>query len=115
MDMHVVYPQTAQQYRAQYDGERGDQYSQFHGYAYDAIWAVAVTIKNVIHKLHEKNKHNSNPRVGPHGHLHNGKNHWSMKDFVYRDANWEKLFLESLRSVNFTGVTVDTNHAILTR
>lgn len=29
-----------------------------------------------------------------------------MSDFRYRDALWEKLFLEALRNTSFEGVTV---------
>lgn len=79
---------------------------------------MAVTIKNVIHKLHECNRHAAGAVAGAairgssssssHCHLHSAKNHLSIRNFTYRDARWEKLFFESLRSVNFSGVTVRT-------
>ena len=91
----------------QYNQERQNQYSQYHGYAYDAIWAAAVTIKHVIHKLHERNKNTiDGVPSSPLGHSHNGKKHLNIADFIYRDAAWEKLFLDSLASLNFSGVTV---------
>lgn len=112
--MHAM--QTAQEYEAQYERERGDSYSQFHGYAYDAIWTAAATIKSVVHKLREQNKmqgsggrsSSSQQQQRAAGNSRSGQQpqHWSLHDFVYRDSNWEKFFLDALRSVNFTGVTV---------
>jgi len=112
--------QTAQEYEAQYDVARGDTYSQFHGYAYDAIWTVAATIKSVVHKLHERNKLLSGNSgrsssiqqrpatggTGSSGSPRSSQQHWTLNDFIYRDAGWEKLFLDALRSVNINGVTV---------
>jgi len=102
--------QTAQEYEAQYNRERNGQYSKFHGYAYDTIWAAAVTIKNVIHKLHERNRMGDRNLAGmspPPSHQHGTKKRWSVHDFAYRDAGWEKLFFEAVRNVNFSGVTVN--------
>lgn len=116
----LVTWQTAQEYEAQYDFARGDTYSQFHGYAYDAIWTVAATIKSVVHKLHERNKLLSGnsgrsssiqqrPATGGTGSsssTRSSQQHWTLNDFIYRDPGWEKLFLDALRSVNINGVTV---------
>ena len=111
--------QTAQEYEAQYNLEKGKEYSQFHGYAYDAIWTAASTIKSVIHKLHERNKNVS--AGGSSDLLTSGrsskqqatKQHLTIHDFIYRNAGWEKIFLDSLRNVNFNGVTV--KHSALQR
>ena len=112
-----LFEQTAEQYEKQYNEERGDSYSQFHGYAYDSVWTAAATIKNVIHKLHEKNKiasssGSSTGRSSSSSSQHGKKDrqqHWSIHNFIYRDSGWEKLLLDSLRSVNFLGVTVSVN------
>lgn len=105
--------QTAQEYEAQYNAVRGTEYSQFHGYAYDAIWTAAATVKSVVHKLHEHNKlvssggaGNSDLTFGRSSSQPQTKQHLTIHDFIYRNAKWEELFLESLRNVNFNGVTV---------
>ncbi|KAI9555104.1 gamma-aminobutyric acid B receptor [Daphnia sinensis] len=98
---------TAEEYEKQYNKERGDSYSQFHGYAYDAVWTAAQTVKTVIHKLHERNRmakaaaasSSSSSRQRPQ------LRHWSLRNFTYRDTGWEKLLLDALRSVDFNGVT----------
>lgn len=97
---------TAEEYEKQYNKERGDSYSQFHGYAYDAVWTAAQTVKTVIHKLHERNRmakaaaaSSSSPRQ------RQQLRHWSLRNFTYRDPGWEKLLLDALRSVDFNGVT----------
>lgn len=108
IDFFVFPPnrQTAEEYEKQYNKERGDSYSQFHGYAYDAVWTAAQTVKTVIHKLHERNRmakaaaaSSSSPRQ------RQQLRHWSLRNFTYRDPGWEKLLLDALRSVDFNGVT----------
>lgn len=42
----------------------------------------------------------------PSPHQHGTKKRWSVHDFTYRDAGWEKLFFDAVRNVNFSGVTV---------
>lgn len=39
----------------------------------------------------------------------------SIHNFIYRDANWEKLFLDALRNVNINGVTVSVDQPRLGR
>ena len=39
--------QTASEYKKQYDRARGKDYSRFHGYAYDGIWAIASALHQV--------------------------------------------------------------------
>ncbi|KAJ3651049.1 hypothetical protein Zmor_017112 [Zophobas morio] len=78
---------TADEYKLEYDSRRGPEYSRFHGYTYDGIWAVALAIKNVAHKI----------RVI--------KRNMTVSDFRYHDPIWERLFLEALRNTSFEGVT----------
>ncbi|KOC70384.1 Gamma-aminobutyric acid type B receptor subunit 2 [Habropoda laboriosa] len=78
---------TTEQYRVEYDSRRGNEYSRFHGYTYDGIWAVALAIQRVANRI-----------------THYRRNQ-TMSDFRYRDAFWEKLFLEALRNTSFEGVT----------
>lgn len=80
--------QTTEQYRVEYDSRRGKEYSRFHGYSYDGIWAVALAIQRVASRI-----------------THYRRNQ-TMSDFRYRDELWEKLFLEALRNTSFEGVTV---------
>ena len=41
------FSQTATEYERQYDSARGGDYSRFHGYAYDGIWAIASALHQV--------------------------------------------------------------------
>lgn len=63
---------------------RGNEYSRFHGYTYDGIWAAALAIEYVSEK----------------------RNNYSLDKFNYSDVNWENVFLEALRNTSFEGVTV---------
>lgn len=78
---------TADEYQNEYDSRRGREYSRFHGYTYDGIWAVALAIQNVAHKIKYFRRNQT------------------VIDFRYRDPLWEKLFLEALRNTSFEGVT----------
>lgn len=80
--------QTTEQYQVEYDSRRGKEYSRFHGYTYDGIWAVALAIQRVASRI-----------------THHRRDQ-TISDFRYRDALWEKLFLEALRNTSFEGVTV---------
>lgn len=68
----------------EYDSRRGKEYSRFHGYTYDGIWAVAMAIQNVAHNIRA---------------LHP----LTVNDFRYRDPLWEGLFLDALRNTSFEG------------
>ncbi|XP_057377524.1 uncharacterized protein LOC130699234 [Daphnia carinata] len=96
---------TAEEYEKQYNKERGDSYSQFHGYAYDAVWTAAQTVKTVIHKLHERNRMAKAAASSSSSRQRQQLRHWSLRNFTYRDPGWEKLLLDALRSVDFNGVT----------
>ncbi|XP_015435948.1 PREDICTED: gamma-aminobutyric acid type B receptor subunit 2 [Dufourea novaeangliae] len=78
---------TPDQYRVEYDSRRGTEYSRFHGYTYDGIWAVALAIQHVARRIRHYRRNQT------------------ISDFRYRDALWEKLFLEALRNTSFEGVT----------
>ncbi|XP_069694331.1 gamma-aminobutyric acid type B receptor subunit 2 isoform X2 [Periplaneta americana] len=78
---------TAEEYRLEYDSRRGSEYSRFHGYTYDGIWAVALAIQHVAHRIRHFRKNQT------------------VVDFRYRDPLWEDLFLEALRNTSFEGVT----------
>lgn len=67
---------------------RQNEYSRFHGYTYDGIWAAALAIQTAAHRIKS-----------------NRKNH-TIIDFRYRDKLWETLFIEALKNTSFEGVTV---------
>ncbi|GIX68250.1 gamma-aminobutyric acid type B receptor subunit 2 [Caerostris extrusa] len=76
---------TAAEYAGQYDKRRDHEYSRFHGYAYDGIWAIALAIQSVAQKLKAKGRH--------------------LKEFQYRDPFWGQLFRDAFNETSFTGVT----------
>ncbi|KAF5290089.1 hypothetical protein FQA39_LY14870 [Lamprigera yunnana] len=78
---------TAEEYSIEYDSRRGKEYSRFHGYTYDGIWAVALAIQHVAHKIRYFRRNQT------------------VSDFRYRDPLWEKLFLDALQNTSFEGVT----------
>ncbi|XP_038219315.1 gamma-aminobutyric acid type B receptor subunit 2 isoform X1 [Zerene cesonia] len=78
---------TAKDYQVEYDRRRGVEYSRFHGYTYDGIWAMALAIQTVAHRVKLKYKERT------------------VQDFRYRDKEWEQLFLDALTNVTFEGVT----------
>ncbi|XP_050310486.1 gamma-aminobutyric acid type B receptor subunit 2 isoform X2 [Anthonomus grandis grandis] len=78
---------TADEYKVEYDSRRGKEYSRFHGYTYDGIWAVALAIQNVAHKIKYYRRNQT------------------VTDFRYRDPLWERLFLDALNNTSFEGVT----------
>ncbi|KFB46262.1 AGAP004595-PA-like protein [Anopheles sinensis] len=73
---------TADEYLTEYNSRRGSEYSRFHGYTYDGIWAVASAIQYVSQR----------------------KEH-TLTRFEYRDKAWEDIFLEALKNTSFEGVT----------
>ncbi|XP_076162250.1 gamma-aminobutyric acid type B receptor subunit 2 [Ptiloglossa arizonensis] len=86
-EQYTVSGITPNQYRVEYDSRRGTEYSRFHGYTYDGIWAVALAIQHVARRIRHYRRNQT------------------ISDFRYRDALWEKLFLEALRNTSFEGVT----------
>ncbi|XP_055905099.1 gamma-aminobutyric acid type B receptor subunit 2 isoform X1 [Eupeodes corollae] len=73
---------TADEYLSEYDSLRGNEYSRFHGYTYDGIWAAALAIQYVAQKRDD-----------------------FLSQFDYRVKDWESVFLEALRNTSFEGVT----------
>lgn len=61
------------------------EYSRFHGYTYDGIWAVALAIQNVAHEIKVIRRNET------------------VTDFKYRDPLWELLFLKALSNTSFEG------------
>nr|CAI5851397.1 unnamed protein product [Callosobruchus analis] len=78
---------TANEYKLEYDSRRGSEYSRFHGYTYDGIWAVALAIQSVARRIKYYRRNES------------------VTDFRYRDPLWERLFLDALHNTSFEGVT----------
>ncbi|XP_044007907.1 gamma-aminobutyric acid type B receptor subunit 2 isoform X2 [Aphidius gifuensis] len=78
---------TPDEYQVEYDSRRGNEYSRFHGYTYDGIWAVALAIQHVSRRIRHYRRNQT------------------VADFKYRDPLWEKLFLEALKNTSFEGVT----------
>lgn len=66
----------------EYNRRRGNEYSRFHGYTYDGIWAVALAIQYVSQKKDQ-----------------------FQQNFQYRSKEWETIFLEALANTSFEGVT----------
>lgn len=77
--------QTADEYLTEYNSRRGSEYSRFHGYTYDGIWAVASAIQYVSQRKE-----------------------LSLTHFEYRVKEWENIFLEALKNTSFEGVTVSS-------
>ncbi|XP_022240453.1 gamma-aminobutyric acid type B receptor subunit 2-like [Limulus polyphemus] len=75
------------EYEAQYNKGRRKNYSRFHGYAYDGIWAIALAMQKVRQKLMSEKS---------------GK---SLEMFEYKDPMWVHLFREALNKTSFLGVT----------
>ncbi|KAM3956902.1 gamma-aminobutyric acid type B receptor subunit 2 [Aphomia sociella] len=78
---------SAKDYQVEYDRRRGIEYSRFHGYTYDGIWAMALAIQTVAQRVKLRYKEKT------------------VQDFKYRDKEWEQLFLDALSNVTFEGVT----------
>lgn len=87
--------ETADEYELEYNSRRGLEYSRFHGYTYDGIWAVALAIQHVAHKIRYFRRNQT------------------VNDFRYRDPVWEMLFLEALSNTSFEGVTVSVIYLII--
>ncbi|XP_066944168.1 uncharacterized protein GABA-B-R2 isoform X2 [Macrobrachium rosenbergii] len=87
----TVSGKNISEYRKAYNQKRQDEYSRFHGFTYDGVWAMALAIQAVGHKLHLQNRLN-------------GTN-TSVVDFMYRSPEWEERFTSALSEVKFDGVT----------
>ncbi|XP_048521722.1 gamma-aminobutyric acid type B receptor subunit 2-like [Dendroctonus ponderosae] len=78
---------TAKEYEDEYHSRRNGEFSRFHGYTYDGIWAVALAIEHVANNI----KSAQSDRYS------------NVNAFRYRDPVWEKLFLDALRNTSFEG------------
>ncbi|XP_015786384.1 gamma-aminobutyric acid type B receptor subunit 2-like isoform X2 [Tetranychus urticae] len=81
---------TASQYEEEYNLKRDQEYSRFHGYAYDGMWTIAFALENVMKKLAERQ-----PEI-------------HIEDFDYKNRGsvlWADIFREALNETFFTGVT----------
>ena len=61
-----------------YNYLRKEDYSKFHGYAYDGLWTIALAIRSAQKKL--KTVYTNT----------------SLLNFQYRDPFWSKLFRDAL-------------------
>ncbi|XP_043240223.1 gamma-aminobutyric acid type B receptor subunit 2-like isoform X2 [Amphibalanus amphitrite] len=87
----VISGMTASEYKKQYDHVRGKDYSRFHGYAYDGIWAIASALHQVTWRI----RHNQSPLPS-----------WAnLSDFRYQDERWETVLKSALNDISFEGVT----------
>lgn len=82
--------QTPEEYKKEYDRRRNNDFSRFHGYTYDGIWAAALAIQTAAHRIKSV------------------RSNQTIVDFRYRDALWETLFIDALKNTSFEGVTVST-------
>lgn len=83
----TVSGMTPQEYEAEYNRERQNEYSKFHGYAYDGVWTIAYAIHLVNQKLRSQN-------LG-----------LTFANFKYRDPIWATILREVLNETSFQGVT----------
>ncbi|OQV15825.1 Gamma-aminobutyric acid type B receptor subunit 2 [Hypsibius exemplaris] len=75
---------TPSEYESMYDERKGSEYSRFHGYTYDGMWAMAKAISIVIEELPP------------------GK---TIDMFDYKMEFWSQRFLSALKKTEFVGVT----------
>lgn len=77
-----------------YDYLRKEDYSKFHGYAYDGLWAIALAIRQVSKRIRAEFQN------------------VSLDNFHYRDPFWGRMFREALNQTSFVGVTVSRKNNI---
>ncbi|XP_030849459.1 gamma-aminobutyric acid type B receptor subunit 2 [Strongylocentrotus purpuratus] len=83
----TISGRTPLEYKALYDATRNGDYSDYHGYAYDGIWVMALAINHVI-KMFEKEN-----------------NLDAFFDFKYDDQKMLDHFSKAMNETNFPGVT----------
>ncbi len=76
---------TPREYEYEYEKD-SSTFFRFHGYAYDGVWALALAMQYVDHK------------VRPTGQ--------TLLDFHYKNYTWQNLLIEALDRTSFEGVTV---------
>ena len=75
---------TPREYEYEYEKD-SSTFFRFHGYAYDGVWALALAMQYVDHK------------VRPTGQ--------TLLDFHYKNSTWQNLLIEALDRTSFEGVT----------
>ena len=83
----TVSGMTAAEYEAVYNRARKQEYSKYHGYAYDGVWTIAHAIHIVTNKLRSQNSD------------------LTFRHFRYKDPFWAEFFRQALNETLFTGVT----------
>ncbi|XP_033638880.1 gamma-aminobutyric acid type B receptor subunit 2-like [Asterias rubens] len=78
---------TPKEYEELYNANRGDEYSTFHGYAYDGVWVMAKAFDSVLETLRAR------------GDL---DRFWN---FDYTDDGLLEMFTKAMNETNFRGVT----------
>jgi hypothetical protein len=73
-----------------YDYLRKEDYSKFHGYAYDGLWSIALAIGQVNRRIQKEYRN------------------VTLDNFQYRDPFWGRMFREALNQTSFVGVTVSS-------
>ena len=53
--------QSPEEYNHLYDLERGNNYSRYHGYAYDGIWVIAKALEKLLPKKKSGSKSYNSP------------------------------------------------------
>nr|XP_006824736.1 PREDICTED: gamma-aminobutyric acid type B receptor subunit 2-like [Saccoglossus kowalevskii] len=76
---------TASAYEDQYNTNNGDNYTVFHGYAYDGVWAIALALDAVIRQL--------------------GSNVTSLVNYTYANEDVFQMIMEAMNETDFVGVT----------
>ncbi|XP_022094222.1 gamma-aminobutyric acid type B receptor subunit 2-like isoform X2 [Acanthaster planci] len=78
---------TPQEYEKMYNELRGNEYSTFHGYAYDGVWVMARALDSVLQALRYR------------GELAR------FQGFNYSDDVLLEMFSKAMNDTNFRGVT----------
>ncbi|XP_038053472.1 gamma-aminobutyric acid type B receptor subunit 2-like [Patiria miniata] len=86
-DEPTVSGYTPQEYDTLYNELRGDEYSAFHGYAYDGVWVMARALDSVLRTLRDR------------GELAR------FQQFNYSDDGLLEMFSKAMNETNFRGVT----------
>jgi gamma-aminobutyric acid type B receptor len=84
-----MFLQTPGEYEEEYKKD-SSTFSRFHGYAYDGVWALALAMQYVDHRV---------KAVGQ-----------TLLDFHYKNETWQDLLIEALDRTSFEGVTVSVRH-----
>lgn len=81
--------QTANEYQDLYDSVRGNEYSKYHGYAFDGIWVIAKAVDSILQH----------------------KDHIMLNQDTFKG----KIVASALNETSFLGVTVSFKFLVLSR